>query len=668
MRASLPICICAGICAGVALATACVEGRISEAGASRSQPSMIGVDAASTLPQGFGGQAGHYEVVTHHYDAQRQGVQYAESRLNPSNVANIALRATANLGSGYPASQRYPTRVYAQPLYARDVEVGGVRQDVVYAFDSNSQIWYFTPALEPISGLPGGNPHQLEPSPSTTQIGIMGTPVIDEVNNRMYVVNDSASNLGDATKCPGNAAFWLHVIDLDTMLDGDGLHGAPPVQICASVTSGNVTDVFRADRHWQRPALLYNGPYVYVAFGAGKNAVGGEGATCQHGWVMTYDVSRAGPMAAPSYVHAYLTSRVADTDGCPDQQLNDIGNVGIWMAGGGPAADYQGNVYVTTSNGASDANNDGNSLVRLAPTGEPTGAYHSPDANFLTGADLDFGSSGPMVVDSVLPRVVTAGKVGHANAVATDSMQTAAPSNVPVSSPEWLQIDPSNCASRPMCDADGVPNGGPNPCCPFGCEDPDPTVAWSLIQGKIANKPQPFCGYAILSFIAGSLSNPVFWNNRIYFWPQSDYLSYVPWDPAAHSFARNVPTRVGNFRLPYYNPGAKQTCAYGTAGCQVVLGTNGDIVVSVNQGDATSALVFAATWRDYDMLSPNLALAVLYAFDANATNAAPLWTATDVGYWANFTYPIVANGGLYVMNAGRQTADGWWPPQLLLYY
>jgi hypothetical protein len=380
-------------------------------------------------------------------------------------------------------------------------------------------------------------------------------------------------------------------------------------------------------------------------------------------------VSHAGPTAAPAYANGYVASRVADTPGCPDQTLDFMGNVGIWMAGGGPAADSQGNVYVMTANGASDADNDGNSLVRLSPTGDRTGAYLAPDTTFLTGADLDFGSSNPMVVDSVLPRVVTAGKVGHANVVATDTMQAIAPLDVPVSSPEYRQVDPSNCATTPMCDDNGVPNGGSNVCCPYGCEDPDPATSWNLIESRIPGEAQPFCQYSILNFIAGSLSSPVFWNNRVYFWSQSDYLSYVPWDPVAHSFAGSgATTRVGNIRLPYYQTGVKQTCAYGTPGCQVALATNGDIIVSVNQNDASSALVFAATWRDYDTVSPNQPLAVLYAFDANATNATPLWTATDVGYWQNFTYPIVANGGLYVMNAGRLTADGWYPPQLLLYY
>jgi hypothetical protein len=636
------------------------------AGADAGAPPDAG---SATLPQGFGDQSGHFEVVTHHYDVQRQGVQYSESRLNPSNVANMALRATANLGTGYPAGQRYASRVYAQPLYARNVKVGGVRQNVVYVADTWSQIWYFTPTLEPIAGLPGGNPHQLDPQATTYTVGVMGTPVIDEVNNRMYVVDHSTSNPGDPTRCPGGASFWLHVIDLDTMLDGDGVHGAPPVQICTTVTNAGVTNVFQADRQWQRPALLHNGPYLYIAFGAGKSAMGGEGGTCQHGWVMTFDVSGAGPTKAPTYVNAYLSSRVADTPGCPDQTENFTGNVGIWMAGGGPAADPQGNVYLMTSNGVSDPNNDGNSLVRLTATGERTGSYVDPDSTFLTGADLDFGSSGPMVVDVVAPRVVTAGKLGTASAISTDAMQTVPPSDVLTSSPEWHQIGPANCSSQPMCDDNGVPNGGPNVCCPYGCDDPDPAVAWSLIQGRIASEPQPLCQYSILDFVAGNLSNPVFWNNRIYFWPQSDYLSFMQWDPVAHSFANNgATTRVGNVRIPYYQTGVKQTCTFGMPNCQVALGTNGDLVLSVNQDDTSSALVFAATWRDYDTLSPNRPLAVLYAFDANAANAPPLWTATDVGYWQNFTYPIVANGGVYVVNAGRQTAAGWWPPQLLLYY
>jgi hypothetical protein len=384
---------------------------------------------------------------------------------------------------------------------------------------------------------------------------------------------------------------------------------------------------------------------------------------------MTYDVSGVGATAGPKLAGVYVTSRFADPEGCPNAQLNDVGNVGIWMSGTGPAADYAGNVYVMTSNGLNDSANDANALVQLSPSGARMAMYQTAYPNYATGADLDFGSAGPIVVDRAEARVIGSGKLGYANVLSTSSMQPVAPSNVLVSTPQWHQVDPTNCSTVPMCDGAGVPNGGPNVCCPYGCDDPDAVTAWNLIQGRTPGKPQPFCGGSITGYLAGTWNNPVFWNNRVYFWPQSDFLSYVPWDPAQHSFAgTGAPVRVGNLRLPAFDQADRTTCTYGMPNCQVSGSSDGNIILSVNQDDATSAVIFAATWAGYDGLSPTMEVGALYAFDANDVDAGPIWSTADMGLWRNFTYPIVADGGLYVVNAGRHTDDGWWPPQVLLYY
>jgi hypothetical protein len=475
--------------------------------------------------------------------------------------------------------------------------------------------------------------------------------------------------MGDPSLCPGSAGFWLHALDLSTMLDDDMVHGAPRTQICATAVNGDVTNVFRADRQSQRPALLLNGSYLYVAFGAGRNAKGTECGTCQHGWVMTYDVSHVNATTAPTLAGTYVSSRVADTPGCPDVQLNSIGNVGIWMSGAGPAADSSGNVYIMTSNGGNDADDDANALVQLTPTGTRAAMHQSTYPNYATGADLDFGSSGPIVVDSAEPRIIGIGKLGHANVLSASTMLPVEPSDMVVATPQWQQVDPSNCNTMAICNDAGVPNGGPNICCPYGCDDPDPANAWQLIQNRLVDKPQPLCAPAVSKFFAGTWSNPVFWNNRVYFWPQADYLSYVPWDATKHAFGTGGgPVHVSSMRLPYFDPTDKATCMFGDANCQVYGSSDGDMVLSVNQDDASTAVIFAATWGGYDGMTPNLPHGVLYAYDANATNAAPLWTSGDTGLWRAFTYPIVANGGLYVMNNGQHTADGWWPPQLRLYY
>src|ERR1039458_2506026 len=78
---------------------------------------------------------------------------------------------------------------------------------------------------------------------------------------------------------------------------------------------------------------------------------------------------------------------------------NTLGSSGVWIAGGGIAADSGGNIYFPTGNGTWNGTTDyGNSIVKLGP---PSGgsfsvvSYFTPwDQASLYAKDLDVSSGG----------------------------------------------------------------------------------------------------------------------------------------------------------------------------------------------------------------------------------------------------------------------------------
>src|SRR5439155_8000938 len=84
---------------------------------------------------------------------------------------------------------------------------------------------------------------------------------------------------------------------------------------------------------------------------------------------------------------------------------------GVWQAGGAPAADANGHVFLATGNGTFDADmggvNFGDSLLKFAPPAQGQlpildsfTPYNQAD---LSAQDLDFGSGGPMLLPSQPP-------------------------------------------------------------------------------------------------------------------------------------------------------------------------------------------------------------------------------------------------------------------------
>ncbi len=324
------------------------------------------------------------DVLTYHNDSARTGQNLNETILTPSSV-NAG-------GFGKLAFFSADGKVDAQPLFVSALSVPnqGVRNvlfvatehDSVYAFDADSGT-----VLWRVSVLGSGE----TPSDArscgqvTPEIGITATPVIDRSrgpNGAIYVVAMSKNSSG--------AYFQrLHALDLAT---GAELFGGPRAIQAAVAGSGaegaSGIVVFDPKQHEDRAALLLVNGAIVTSWSSHCDIAP------YTSWVISYD---AGTLAQ----RAVLNLTPNGMDG------------GIWMAGGGPAADASNNVYLMTGNGTFDTTLDangfpiardfGNAFVKMAAsTGLSVSDYFTPfDTVAQTGSDLDLGSGGVMLLPDV---------------------------------------------------------------------------------------------------------------------------------------------------------------------------------------------------------------------------------------------------------------------------
>ena len=307
-------------------------------------------------------------VTTFHNDNARTGQNLQETILTPANVNSQKFgKLFAVSLDGY---------VYAQPLYLPQIRIGTSSHNVVYMATENDSVY----AIDADSGtiyarvglIPGGgstvSSADLNCSDLVPQIGITGTPVIDSTSGTLYVV--AKSKTGAAT-----IVQYLHALDVSTLAEKFG----GPIQIAAAV-SGSAADgngstvTFNSRSEIQRPALLLENGHVVIGWGGHCDAMP------WHGWVMSYSASTLAQEAV------FNTTP------------NGSGG-GVWMAGGGLAADAGGNIYFPTGNGSWNGSTDfGDSIVKLAP---PAGGHFAVSDYFtpwnqatLGGDDGDLGSGG----------------------------------------------------------------------------------------------------------------------------------------------------------------------------------------------------------------------------------------------------------------------------------
>ncbi len=358
------------------------------------------------LPVGVNFHHRGANVFTYHNDNARTGANLHERQLTPQRVGPTRF--------GKLFSQPVDGVIYAQPLYASNVNLPGrgprnlvfvaTQHDSVYAFDADSAsgdsgtpLWQRS-FLDPTRGVTTVPSADVQSGDIQPEIGITGTPVIDPHGGTLYVVAK--------TKEGGGYPQRLHALDIRT---GHEKFGGP-VMVSASVPGGGNDAIggqvpFLSLYQIQRSALLLQDDVVYVAWGCH-----GDNRPC-HGWMIGYDAHNLAP--------------VATVNTTPDGSLG-----GVWLAGGGPAADGTG-VYFVSGNGdfIPGTGNLGDSLLRFSPSTRKIVDSFTPfNQAALNIQDLDLGSGGVLLLPDQaggpghLHLLVSAGKEGTVYLVDRDAM------------------------------------------------------------------------------------------------------------------------------------------------------------------------------------------------------------------------------------------------------
>jgi hypothetical protein len=275
---------------------------------------------------------GQTSVLTQHYDNARTGQNITETVLTPANVNSVQF--------GKLFTQTLDGQMTAQPLYVpgvfipalnstHNVVYAATMHDSVYAFDADNNqgtnvapLWHVN-FLNPANGVTTVPQTDEGCSVGYTEFGIQGTPVIDPIQNAIYVLA--------VTKENGIYVHRLHALNLGT---GAEMFGGPVV-VTGSVTIGNQLYTFIDKYQQDRAALLLQDGIIYIGFGGP-----GCNVKTENGWVMAYNdesLKQVGVFNASPGVEASA----------------------VWLSGAGLAGDGAGNIYASTGDGLFDVNSGG---------------------------------------------------------------------------------------------------------------------------------------------------------------------------------------------------------------------------------------------------------------------------------------------------------------------
>ena len=293
-------------------------------------------------------------VLTGQYDNSRSGANTSETVLTQSNVGTDVF--------GQRGAWAIDGFAYAQPLVVDNAcgvssaLVTATMNDTIFCFDANASgtpaIWsrhVGSPRTTYYEGA--GTFNYSEP------IGCMATPV---VNVSLAVVYETCVD--------ESGVWWLYSLNL---ADGSDYHTAVAI---AGSANGNTFD---PTVHLQRGALLLSSGNVYITFGSYGDHLPYQG------WIFAYNATSLNQIAAF----------------CAANTANGAG--GIWMSGGGVAANAAGHVFLATGNGAWDGTaNFGESFLEF-DANLNLASYLTP-ANWsdLYKLDLDIGTSRTILVGS----------------------------------------------------------------------------------------------------------------------------------------------------------------------------------------------------------------------------------------------------------------------------
>jgi hypothetical protein len=581
-------------------------------------------------------------VLTQHNDNTRSGANLHETKLDTTNV---------NVNDfGLLASRDVLGRIYAQPLYVPDVQVGGHARNVVYIATMHNWVYAFD-ADDP---SPGAGPlwkRQVDPHPVPSHfygpnyvdisnnnddpIGILSTPVIDPGAHTMYLVAaafDPTILAGPPAHAQDAFKQLLFALDIRT---GDLRAATPgssnPVAISGSVTgvgyrdgrevdphvrvdktaqgaavhvtvhghnmivtdAANGTVSFSPMQHMQRPALLLQDGLLYIAFGSHGDF------DPYHGWAFAYE-------AATLKRHGIFCATPGGAKG------------GIWQAGEGPVGDGQGNVYFGTGNGDFDAAavggpNLGQSFVRLRAHAASLelDAYRNIIQDAINPVfDEDLGAASPTILPDGF--LVGGGKDGN-----------------------FYLLDPAQMTKT--------------------------GAAGSLVQQFLAtrgrgSRAKTFDGNGKETSTHHIHGSPVFYDSPdngvlVYVWGENEVLRGYRYDDVAHHFpaqpnARNVEGNSFGIGMMYASNDVR--ARDGMPGAM--------LAVSANDKQAGTAILWASL-PAFDNANHGSVAGVLTAYDAARIDPqgrfVQLWHShqnpnDDPGIFAKFCCPTIADGKVFL--------------------
>lgn len=352
------------------------------------------------------------DVATYHNDNGRTGQNPYETTLTTANVVSSTF--------GKLFTIPVDGKVDAEPLYLSAVTFGGVvhnalyvatENDSVYAFDADTGAQLWKAAMLKTGETPSDNRNCSQVSP---QIGVTSTPVISRTtgaNGMIYAVAMSKDS-------SGNYHQRIHALDLTTGAE----QFSGPVDIAAMYPgtgdNTNGTDVvFDPKQYEDRAALLYLNGVVYTSFSSHCDI------RPYTGWVIGYS--------------ATTLAQTSVLDFTPNGSEGSV-----WMAGDGPQADTNGNIYFLAANGTFDTtlntnsfpiNGDyGNAFLKLSTAGNTlavTDYFEMFNGVTESNNDQDLGSGGSLLLPDMADSngvtrhlAVGAGKDQHIYLVDRDNL------------------------------------------------------------------------------------------------------------------------------------------------------------------------------------------------------------------------------------------------------
>ncbi len=352
------------------------------------------------------------DVVTYHNDIARTGQNLNESILTLANVNSSTFGKTGLF--------QVDGKVDAQPLFLSAVTIpGNGLRNVLYVATEHGSVY----ALDSVTGAVLWRTSLLGAGETTSdtrncsqvvpEIGITSTPVIDRSrgpNGVVYVVAMSKNSSG---------AYFQRLHALDAVLGSELFGGPQTVQASFPGTgagSSNGSVIFDSKQYEERAGLLLLDGQIITTWTSHCDI------DPYTGWIIAFD---AGTLTRSSVLNV-----------TPNGSRG-----GLWMAGAGPAADAQGNVYVLDGNGTFDTTltsagfpnrgDFGNAFIKIATAGGLAVAdyFATFDTVQASNADTDLGSGGTLVLPDLVdatgqPRhlAVGAGKDSHIYVVDRDAM------------------------------------------------------------------------------------------------------------------------------------------------------------------------------------------------------------------------------------------------------